>query len=78
MILFRSLTFQLKRRSDFSYPRKMDTVNQNGSLCESEGSLVHGPLPLCAGGTFSLVRAPLTRRFVCTVRFSELKFLGKI
>lgn len=56
MILFKSLIFQLKCLSDFSYPGMIDTVNHNNPAWVLRESVIHGSLPLGARMTFSLVR----------------------
>lgn len=76
MILFKSLIFQLKCLSDFSYPGMIDTVNHNNPAWVLRESLIRGSLPLGARMTFSLVRQPLILIFMHAVQFSELKVLS--
>lgn len=78
MILFKSLTFQLKCLSDSNYPGIIDTINHNNSIWVLGESLMRGSLPLNARMTFSLVREPFIHTFMHVMQFSKLKFLSKL
>lgn len=76
-MILKSLTFQLKCLSNFSYPQKIDIANHNNFLWVLRESLIHGSSPLYARVGFCFVREPLIQRSMHAMQFSELKFLSK-